>query len=53
MHDTRHITDSYSGIKVTFQVTNPLNHENQQNIHIISLPYEKGNESFSMCLTDF
>ena len=47
------ITNSYSGINVTFQVTNPVNHENQQNFHSISLLLKKGNKSFSRSLADF
>ena len=42
MHDIRR--NSYSGTKVTFQMTNPVNHENRQNLQGI-----KGDES-SACL---
>ena len=32
-----HVTNSYNVIKVAFQVTNPVNYENRQNLHSISL----------------
>ena len=44
------VTNNYSGVKVTFQATNPVNEENRQNLHSISLLYQK---SFNMSLTDF
>ena len=39
-------------LKTTFQVTDPVDYENQQNFHSISVLHFKGNESLRMSLTD-